>query len=124
MDESSANESVHRFLIYSIYERESWLKRCPAPCMQTSYQLKTSKFHKFSFVDQRIVNKFEDKGFSLNLKYESFVVERNTETLRYDLVDFLTQAGGNLGLFLGCSCFSILLFGVNIIRELNIFNFF
>jgi hypothetical protein len=35
--------------------------------------------------------------------------EERMETLTYDLGNFLVAAGGNLGLFLGFSCFSLML---------------
>jgi hypothetical protein len=35
-------------------------------------------------------------------------VEEKMETLVYDEANFLTATGGNLGLFLGFSCFSLL----------------
>jgi hypothetical protein len=36
------------------------------------------------------------------------LVEEKMETLVYDEANFLTATGGNLGLFLGFSCFSLL----------------
>jgi hypothetical protein len=42
--------------------------------------------------------------------------EERMETLTYDLGNFLVAAGGNLGLFLGFSCFSLM---VTFIEYLN-----
>jgi len=36
-------------------------------------------------------------------------IEEKTETFVYDVGNFLTAAGGNLGLFMGFSCLSIIL---------------
>ena len=101
------------------FERESWLQKCPIPCTQTTHQLTIAKFHKYSVIDQEVVSSFEDKGAVFYMNYERFTIEKNVEILRYDLVDFLTQAGGNLGLFLGCSCFSVLISGVELFRSLK-----
>jgi hypothetical protein len=42
------------------------------------------------------------------MSYSSLLVEERTETIIYDLECLLTSLGGNLGLFLGFSCFSTL----------------
>ena len=42
--------------------------------------------------------------------YSSMLIEEQTETLVYDVVNMLSSVGGNLGLFLGLSCFSCLMY--------------
>jgi len=54
--------------------------------------------------------------FSFNL--ESFMVEERVEALVYDEVNFIAAAGGNLGLFLGFSCFSVLIALMKQVRKL------
>ena len=44
----------------------------------------------------------------LELVYDSPLVEERVETLVYDAGNFLTAVGGNIGLFLGFSCLSVL----------------
>ena len=118
-DYKSAKSSFENLFYFLIYEKQTWLKSCPIPCTQTTHQLIISKFHKNSILDQEWVKTLNDKAFAFYFNYDSFTIERNMETLRYDLVDFLTQAGGNLGLFIGCSCFSILISGIELFRSLN-----
>jgi hypothetical protein len=47
--------------------------------------------------------------FSLNIFYNTDATEERTETILYDFGSLLVAAGGNLGLFTGFSCLSILL---------------
>jgi hypothetical protein len=43
------------------------------------------------------------------VSYRSLLVEERVETIVYDLESLMTSIGGNLGLFLGFSCFSTFL---------------
>ena len=54
------------------------------------------------------LNDLVGKGVLLTIYLANFVVEERIETLIYDTGNFLAQAGGNLGLFLGFSCLSLL----------------
>jgi hypothetical protein len=47
--------------------------------------------------------------FKLRVTYRNLNTEQVIESLEYDLVNLLSDAGGNLGLFLGLSCLSVLL---------------
>ena len=40
--------------------------------------------------------------------FESFAIEEQVESLVYDEANFWAAVGGNLGLFLGFSCLSLL----------------
>ncbi len=64
--------------------------------------------------DVKIVN----ASFYLSVRFASLMVEERIETLVYDEVNFIAAAGGNLGLFLGFSCFSVLLALMKQIRKL------
>ena len=44
----------------------------------------------------------------MSIGYETLNSELHFETLIYDTGNFLTQIGGNLGLFLGVSCLSVI----------------
>ncbi len=46
------------------------------------------------------------------------MVEERVEALVYDEVNFIAAAGGNLGLFLGFSCFSVLIALMKQVRKL------
>jgi hypothetical protein len=61
-------------------------------------------------------NFVENNSFDLYYSFETMDTEERMETLTYDLGNFLVAAGGNLGLFLGFSCFSLM---VTFIEYLN-----
>ena len=63
-------------------------------------------------------------GVLLTIRFKKLFVEEHVETLIYDTGNFLAQAGGNLGLFLGFSCLSMLLAIVNFIRKTLKFKIF
>lgn len=69
------------------------------------------KYHANSWVvyDDPSHEDISDKGVEITIAYESLVVEERIETLVYDVGSFLSAMGGNLGLFLGFSCFTMLL---------------
>jgi len=46
--------------------------------------------------------------FGLFICWETMLVEEIVEALVYDEMNFITAIGGNLGLLLGFSCFSLL----------------
>jgi len=59
-------------------------------------------------------------SFYLSVSLVSLMVEERVEALVYDEVNFIAAAGGNLGLFIGFSCFSVLLALMKQIRKLII----
>ena len=98
--------------MYLLYQdgKVEMLKTCPVPCQQTTYITKINKFHKNTFV-------YSANGSSagnsssfvfMSIGYETLNTELHFETLIYDTGNFLTQIGGNLGLFLGVSCLSVM----------------
>lgn len=91
-------------------DKQEWLSRCPSPCEQTVFDFKIQKHHQNTISgDKRINATLIATGVMFLLQYEKFVIEEHVETLIYDTGNFLAQAGGNLGLFLGFSCLSLLL---------------
>jgi len=52
-----------------------------------------------------------DGEFIMYPYLSAYPSEEKIERLEYDLANFLVSAGGNLGLFLGLSCLSVL-FGI------------
>ena len=80
--------------------------KCNLPCKVISYTIDIDYRHNNSIVT-RYENQTDD-GFQLHFYYKTLKVEEKTETLVYDVGNFLTAAGGNLGLFLGFSCLSVL----------------
>ena len=89
-----------------------WQYDCPVPCKQTAYQVKLKYYHKNNARYFDATNKSKDH-FTLYSFYPTFDVEEKIETLEYDLANLLVSAGGNLGLFLGFSCFSVMLSVIN-----------
>jgi len=115
-DLETAEHLMTRVLYFSDTMRKAWLQSCPIPCTQITHHLTTALFHQNINMNQENVKNYRNSGFIFSMNYDSFTMETTVETLRYDLVDFLTQAGGNLGLFLGFSCFSILISGIDLLR--------
>ena len=87
---------------------------CPIPCRQTSYQIKINYYHKNNVILRQQQLETNSSGhFNLFVYYSSFTVEEKIESLEYDLANLLVSAGGNLGLFLGFSCLSVLFFVID-----------
>jgi len=62
---------------------------------------------------------FEIKNdFALYVYFSTLNVEQQIESFDYDFASFLAAAGGNLGLFLGFSCLSVLFAVVNYVSKM------
>jgi len=85
---------------------------CPVPCQQTTYKVSLDYFHK-NIANLLQMDDDEDSTegqiFNLVYYYGTLNVEQRIESLDYDFGNFLVAAGGNLGLFLGLCCLSVLL---------------
>ena len=83
---------------------------CTLPCTTISYNLKQRYMSENIWIHMNNLANFEEKNnFDLYYSFETMDTEERMETLTYDLGNFLVAAGGNLGLFLGFSCFSLML---------------
>ncbi len=60
-----------------------------------------------------------DKGVKVYLFYHSMLAEQKREAYIYDLGNLMTSLGGNLGLFLGFSCFSTLMFFIKYLFKIS-----
>ena len=91
---------------------------CPLPCFIKFYRVKQTDLHKNSLIqaERTYDEELLRQHYSLSFSYDSFKVEEKVETLVYDLGSFLTSIGGNLGLFLGFSCFSILVSFIDMLK--------
>jgi len=58
----------------------------------------------------------DDTIFYLVYLYDTLNTEQRIESLDYDITNFLVAAGGNLGLFLGLCCLSVLLAFVDCLK--------
>ena len=81
---------------------------CPFPCRQTSYQVKLKYYHKNNALLLTNISNFSKDFFTLYSFFSTFDVEEKIESFEYDLANLLVSAGGNLSLFLGFSCLSIM----------------
>jgi hypothetical protein len=54
------------------------------------------------------MSQYNGTNVHIVLAYATLSVEEQTETLVFDIGSLLAAAGGNLGLFLGFSCLSLL----------------
>ena len=118
---SAGNTIRHFTQVTYANEREKLSQACPTPCQQLSYTLNTRKYHTNTWIeyDNQPVEDFSKVGVVLGMAYESFIVEERIESLVYDLGTFLSAVGGNLGLFLGFSCLTVLLGIVKLARKLQ-----
>jgi hypothetical protein len=90
---------------------------CALPCTTISYNLKLKYISENIWIHMNNFENFvESNNFDLYYSFETMDTEERMETLTYDLGNFLVAAGGNLGLFLGFSCFSLM---VTFIEYLN-----
>jgi hypothetical protein len=105
-----------------MYRDLTYLLGCPNLCLQVSYTFAFTNYHQNSWVD---TNKIYPPNFSQNyypliLLYGTLDIEKHVETLVYDAGNLFAAVGGNLGLFLGFSCLSIIFGGINLLRRLSV----
>ena len=81
--------------------------KCPLPCLHRSYNFNIKYFHTHSWIGlENYTTEIIEKTGLVSLTYSSLLIEDRVEAYVYDLENFMTSIGGNLGLFLGFSCFS------------------
>jgi len=80
------------------------------PCRQITHKFATSEFHRNSWVQVRYPysEEYLDNYYTFYVSYSSLDVEKQVESLIYDAGNSFAAVGGNLGLFLGFSCLSII----------------
>jgi len=102
--------------IFAEFSRNLALNNCPMPCPQRSYNIKLRYLHQNAWIDPEFSIVLKDLAL-LAISYSSLLTEERIETIVYDLENLVTSVGGNLGLFLGFSCFSTLLTLIQFICE-------
>ena len=115
-NDSSTAYSTFVGILYTFSEVFSHLSKynCPVPCSQTGFNYNIKYFHRNSWIEpENSTMSVTSAGIAMS--YSSLLVEERTETIIYDLECLLTSLGGNLGLFLGFSCFSTLVSGLKFI---------
>ena len=87
------------------------------PCSQISYKYEIDYQSQNSYYDLNSSENNNYTFFDLLTFYYKLETEEKTETLLYDAVNFLSAAGGNLGLFIGFSCLSVMLTMIDLISD-------
>jgi hypothetical protein len=87
-----------------------WKYDCPVPCTQTWYKVTLEYYHENNVLMPEAIDKLSEGHFTFIPYYSTFTIEEEIEKLEYDIGSLLVSAGGNLGLFLGFSCLSVLFF--------------
>jgi hypothetical protein len=120
-DIESASKTISEFTDLVFYSnKDKWIAACPPECTQKSYLLEVRKFHKNNWIQNgNEPGNFSKSAVGFMLAYENFVIEEQIETLVYDAGNFLAAVGGNLGLFLGFSCLTMLLGILKIVKRLT-----
>lgn len=109
------SQDMDEFVEESFYTllRAPHFSGCPLPCNQSFYQSTPFIGHKHFFGKNR---KPPDR-VNVIIFYETLVSDVTTETFRVDLGVLFSSIGGNLGLFLGFSCFKALLALVDMLKK-------
>jgi hypothetical protein len=111
LNDDTADKTFKEYKKSLYLELEAFLlQQCLIPCDQTVFEAKLSSFHINNFVTgyKNVINASKSIVY-FSFRCETFNREKHIETLTYNTENFLTQTGGNLGLFLGLSCFSMIL---------------
>ena len=116
-DESSARK-VKKLMtdIVSMFVANRDDYGCPLPCQQTTFTTKKRYVHT-NVLEDNLLGQNHSNSFLVEIYSNKGVVEESEEMLIYDFGNFVAAAGGNLGLFLGFSCLSVLLLFKNVIKE-------
>lgn len=85
-----------------------WRYGCPLPCRQSFYEARIKYFHNNNAILREAHKNLSEGHFTFYPYMSIFLTEEKIESLEYDLTNLLVAAGGNLGLFLGFSCLSVL----------------
>ena len=76
--------------------------------MGVTYKVAINYYHKNNWFYDFIVPPEIGNDFALYVYFSTLNVEQQIENFDYDFASFLAAVGGNLGLFLGFSCLSVL----------------
>lgn len=118
LDEAHTTYQAFRSLSKE-YDGKTWLLGCPVPCLQLQYRYSLSELHGNNWIETKDPKTKEhiNKYFTILASYETMDIEKQEENLIYDSGSFFAAVGGNLGLFLGFSCFSVIIAGVDFIAK-------
>jgi hypothetical protein len=109
LNETEGRDSIRKLQdIFLEFAGDSESFGCPLPCERLAYVFTLYPLHNNSILFEVPQNFTEKEVFYLTYYYKTLLVEKQVETLVYDVGGFLAAAGGNLGLCLGFSFLSIL----------------
>ena len=102
-----------------MYTGKTWLLGCPIPCLQLQYTFTLSEIHQNNWIDPKntFSPEFVKEYYSIFASFETMDIEKHEENLIYDSGSFFAAVGGNLGLFLGFSCFSIIVAAIDFVAK-------
>ena len=118
----SEGQNTSRIFASSVLENHEWKKDCPLPCSLTTFNYKLEYLHRSRWIDSQNSDGselYKNTTFLFFISFGSLLVEERSEALIYDGVTFIAAAGGNLGLFLGFSFFSVAISIVKMIQKVN-----
>jgi hypothetical protein len=102
------NIDISIIFIWAKLFRFFFQEECPPPCTSTSFPMTLRKIHSNILISNN--EELMGKMYAgLLFGYKTLQIDEEIETYIYDIGSFLTASGGNLGLFLGFSCLSMLL---------------
>ncbi len=99
--ESNAMLNLASDIASKVYQSRA----CPLPCERYYYIPTVTQFHK----NTRNMKDMYGADVGIWHSYQSLRVESKREEFVYDMGDVLAAVGGNMGLWLGFSCLSLLL---------------
>jgi hypothetical protein len=115
-------QKTSKFFGSFVIDNRKWKNFCPLPCTLTSYNYKLEYLHRSRWIDTQNSygsEAYKNSTFIFGMSFGSLLVEERSEALVYDGVSFLAAAGGNLGLFLGFSFFSVVISILKILQKMN-----
>ncbi len=104
-----------------VFLKNQNIPQCPMSCFQIGFVATLNYFHINSMLNPRLSEAIDVSDFDLLVNYETFQIEDTVESLIYDFSSFVSAVGGNLGLFLGLSLFSVYGIFVQIIKDKTLF---
>lgn len=96
--------------------------QCLKPCFEKSYAHSVRYFHKNAAIESKGIfgHNFTNINFMMDLFFDTDLIEEHTESLIYDKSAFWSSVGGNLGLYLGFSCFSVAMAMFEVVRKCQV----
>jgi len=118
-DKKAAGQVFQKFLEFkNEFALNKSLHGCPKPCAAIIYDFDFFNIHRNSWIETKDEPELPNGVYLLVVVSDSLQVEEKVVTLVYDLENVFASLGGNLGLFLGFSCFSPIEYIIKYIRKL------